>query len=182
MPVHEEVLRAAQRICLQRGEWVFAVRDIVSALPYLNARTVRTHVISRCCVNAPKHHPHKWRYFRRVGRGTYSILPAHRTKPEDSTLQSAARVAEAASSYENSEESLRRLIHAVVHQDKNTYVAECLEIAVVTQGKTMDELLFNLREAILLHLEGEDLESLGLSANPRLVVTCELSLENASAA
>lgn len=70
----------------------------------------------------------------------------------------------------------------MVHQDKETYVAECLEIAVVTQGRTMDEVLFNLKEAIGLHLEGEDLKRLGLSACPRLVVTCELSLDNAAAA
>jgi predicted RNase H-like HicB family nuclease len=182
MPVHEEVLRAAQRICVQRGEWVFALRDVVGALPHLNARTVRTHVVSRCCVNAPKHHPHRWGYFRRVGRGTYSILTAYRTKPGRAAPHSGSSVAEAASTYPESEEFLRRQIHAAVHQDKDTYVAECLEIAVVTQGRTMDELLFNLREAIGLHLEGEDLQSLGLSPNPRLVLTCELSLENATAA
>ncbi len=182
MPVHEEVLRVAQRICLERGEWVFTVRDIVGALPYLNTRTVRTHVVSRCCVNAPKHHAHKWNYFRRVGRGSYSILPAYRIKQAPPVLHSGSRVAEPKSSYQDTEEFLRALIHAVVNRDKGTYVAECLEIAVVTQGKTMDELLFNLKEAIGLHLDGEDLQSLGLSANPRLVVTCELSLDDAPAA
>ena len=180
MPVHEEVLRAAQRICIQRGEWVFTVRDIVSSLPHLNERTVRTHVVSRCCLNAPKNHPHKWNYFRRVGRGTYSIAPAYRTRTraESPTAHTASRVAEPTSSFDE----LREQIHAVVHQDKGTYVAECLEIAVVTQGKTMDELLFNLREAIALHLDGEDPHTLGLTTNPRLVVTCELSLQNAPAA
>jgi predicted RNase H-like HicB family nuclease len=90
-------------------------------------------------------------------------------------------VAEPTASYESPGE-LRERIHAVVHQDRGTYVAECLEIAVVTQGKTMDELLFNLREAIALHLDGEDPHTLGLTRNPRLVVTCELSLQNAPAA
>jgi predicted RNase H-like HicB family nuclease len=161
---------------MDRGEWVFTVRDIVSSLPHLNERTVRTHVVSRCCLNAPKNHPHKWNYFRRVGRGTYSIAPAYRNR-----ASAASKVAEPTASYESPGE-LREQIHAVVHQDKGTYVAECLEIAVVTQGKTMDELLFNLREAIALHLEGEDPHRLGLSTNPRLVVTCELSLQNAPAA
>ncbi len=182
MPVHEEVLRAAQRICIERGEWVFTVREIVSALPHLNESTVRTHVVSRCCLNAPKNHPHKWNYFRRVGRGTYSIVPAYRARRERPVVHSGSRAAEPTPSYETGDELPRERIHAVVHQDKGTYVAECLEIAVVTQGKTMDEVLFNLKEAIGLHLEGEDLRSLGLSANPRLVVTCELSLENAPAA
>ena len=33
------------------------------------------------------------------------------------------------------------------------YVAECEEIAVVTQGNTLDEVVSNLKEAVLLHLE-----------------------------
>jgi predicted RNase H-like HicB family nuclease len=60
-----------------------------------------------------------------------------------------------------------------VRRDRDTYVAECLEIRVVTQGKTLDEVFSNLKEAITLYLEGEDLERLGLSPG-RLVVTCEL--------
>jgi len=40
-----------------------------------------------------------------------------------------------------------------VHKGENYYFAECLEIAVVTQGKTLDETLSNLQEAVALHLE-----------------------------
>ena len=181
MPVQEEVLRAAQRICLGREDWSFTPGEIVSALPHLNERTVRTHVVSRCCINAPKNHPHKWDYFRRVGRGTYTITPPYRIKQPRSVI-SSSRVAEPMSEYQVLDEPLRRQIHAVVVQDKGTFVAECLEIAVVTQGKTMDEVLFHLKDAVGLHLEGEDSASLGLSPNPRLVVTFELSLDNAPAA
>ena len=46
--------------------------------------------------------------------------------------------------------------------DEERYVAECLDLAVVTQGCTLDETVRNLREAILLHLEGENLEEMGL--------------------
>jgi len=38
------------------------------------------------------------------------------------------------------------------------YVAECFDLPVVTQGKTLDEVVENVREAISLHLEGENLE------------------------
>ena len=31
--------------------------EIVRALPHLDPGTVRTHIVSRCCVNAPKNHP-----------------------------------------------------------------------------------------------------------------------------
>lgn len=54
------------------------------------------------------------------------------------------------------------------------YVAECLNLAVVTQGITLDETVQNLREAIQLHLEGEDMTGLGLVQNPPLLVTMEM--------
>jgi predicted RNase H-like HicB family nuclease len=54
--------------------------------------------------------------------------------------------------------------------DESGFVAECVEIAVVTQGSTIDETVRNLREAAALHLEGEDLSSIGLAPRPTLVV------------
>ena len=52
----------------------------------------------------------------------------------------------------------RYTIQAVVYPgDERGYVAECLDLAVVTQGRTLDETVQNLREALLLHLEEEDL-------------------------
>ena len=35
--------------------------------------------------------------------------------------------------------------------DERGFVAECVELPVVTQGSTLDEVVQNLREAILLH-------------------------------
>src|SRR5258708_32751970 len=80
MATHEEILTAARRICLERNTNAFSPDDIVRALPHLNPGTIRTHVTSRCCVNAPKNHPHKWDYFRRVGRGRYQIGAKYRTQ------------------------------------------------------------------------------------------------------
>jgi predicted RNase H-like HicB family nuclease len=71
--------------------------------------------------------------------------------------------------------SLQRTIKAVIRKgNESGYVAECLEIAVVTQGATLDETTENLIEAVNLHLEGENLEELGLAPNPVLLVTLEL--------
>ena len=70
---------------------------------------------------------------------------------------------------------LQHTIKAVIRKgNESGYVAECLEIAVVTQGETLDEVTANLLEAINLHLEGEDLAELGFAANPVLLVTFEL--------
>lgn len=58
--------------------------------------------------------------------------------------------------------------------DEGGYVAECLNLAVVTQGRTLDETVQNLREALLLHLAGEDLEEMGLIPNPPVIITMEM--------
>ena len=167
MAVHDEVLRAAIRIAGVRSDWTFSADEMVRALPHLNAQTVRTHVTSRCCVNAPTNHPHKWDYFKRVSRGKYQVLPAHRP------TRSASVARERAAAYSVAAPRLRGVIHAVVTRGDGWYTAECLEIAVVTQGRTLDETLENLREAISLHLEGEDRAALGLGRTLQLLVTFE---------
>ena len=70
---------------------------------------------------------------------------------------------------------LQRTIKAVIRPgDQSGYVAECLEVPVVTQGQTLDETVSNLREAVELHMEDEDLAALGLAPNPTVVVTIEI--------
>jgi predicted RNase H-like HicB family nuclease len=69
----------------------------------------------------------------------------------------------------------RYTIQAIIYPgDEGGYVAECLDLAVVTQGRTLDEAVQNLREAIQLHLEGEDLAEMGLVPNPPVLVTLEM--------
>ena len=167
MTIHEEILTAARRLCSVRGSWTFAPSEIVNALPHLNERSVRTHVVSRCCVNAPSHHAHRWPYFRRIGRGLYEIQPGYR---EAAPLEAA----EAAAEYELTTVTPRRAVHAVVVESEGQYVAECLEIAIVTQGATLDETLANLREALELYMADEDPGLLGIVSNPQLLVTFDV--------
>lgn len=68
----------------------------------------------------------------------------------------------------------RRTIQVRVFRGEAKYVAECLDLPVVTEGSTLDEVTANIREAIGLHLEGEDLAELGIAQNPAVVVTMEL--------
>ena len=168
MHVHDEVLGAAIRICGERGGWTFTPDEIVRALPHQNPSTVRTHVVSRCCTNAPKNHPHKWDYFRRTSRGHYEIAPRYRP--------SAGRRRAGRNPRDAGDEPLRDTVHAVVSRSGNAYVVDCLELAVVTQGHTLDEAMANLREAVDLHLEGEDPRETGMIARPRLSVTYETAI------
>ena len=71
-PVQKQVLDAARRLS-NEGTRPFTLAQIVATLPKLNRGTVRTHVSSRCCVNAPNNHQHRWPYFHRVRRGVYRL-------------------------------------------------------------------------------------------------------------
>ena len=177
MAIHEEILSAARRLSAARGGWTFTPAEVVAALPHLNERSVRTHVVSRCCINAPSHHAHRWPYFRRVRRGVYEVLKDYR-KPLRSGPRKAASpfgVAEVEAPYESAPYAARSVIHAVIVESEGKYVADCLEVAVVTQGTSLDEVLGNLREALDLYMSDEDPVVLGLAPEPRLHVSFETS-------
>ncbi|MFA6056489.1 MAG: type II toxin-antitoxin system HicB family antitoxin [Thermodesulfovibrionales bacterium] len=69
--------------------------------------------------------------------------------------------------------TLQHTIKAFITKGERYYIAECHEISVVTQGNTIDEVVANLKEAVALHLEGEDFEELGLVSSPALIITME---------
>ena len=77
---------------------------------------------------------------------------------------------------------LQQTIKAVLRPgDEEGYVAECVEVSVVTQGHTLDETVANLKEAVALHLEGEDPETFGLKHRPTLLLTIEIGPAHAEA-
>ncbi|MBS3151903.1 type II toxin-antitoxin system HicB family antitoxin [Candidatus Woesearchaeota archaeon] len=54
-----------------------------------------------------------------------------------------------------------KTLTAVLHKEEDVYVAECPEIGTVSQGNTIEEAIFNLKEATELYLEefpAEDIE------------------------
>ena len=69
---------------------------------------------------------------------------------------------------------MKRTIQVRITKGEKQFVAECLDLPVVTQAATLDELAANIQEAIGLHLEGEDLAALGFSGNPTILATMEL--------
>ena len=48
---------------------------------------------------------------------------------------------------------MKKTLRASLSREGKWYVAQCLEIDVASQGKTEEEALANLREALALHLE-----------------------------
>ncbi|MEW6226535.1 MAG: type II toxin-antitoxin system HicB family antitoxin [Bacillota bacterium] len=67
---------------------------------------------------------------------------------------------------------LRRFTAAVT-KEGNWYVARCIEVEVTSQGRTVEEALENLKEALELYFEGED--SLPDVAAP-IIAPVEISL------
>ena len=48
---------------------------------------------------------------------------------------------------------MSRRFTAVLIKEENWYVAHCVELAVVSQGKSIEEAQANLKEAVTLYLE-----------------------------
>ena len=69
---------------------------------------------------------------------------------------------------------MKRTVQVRIFRGEKQYVAECLDLPVVTEAPTLDQLAANIREAIALHLEGEDMTELGLVKDPTVLATLEL--------
>ena len=52
---------------------------------------------------------------------------------------------------------MSKIFTVAVQREESWYVAKCLENSVASQGKSMDEAIVNLREALALFYEGEAL-------------------------
>lgn len=69
---------------------------------------------------------------------------------------------------------MKRIIQVHIHKGDNYYVAECIDLPLVTQAKTLDELGENLKEAIALHLEDEDLSDVDLDPEVSVLASFEI--------
>ena len=70
---------------------------------------------------------------------------------------------------------LRAIQIRVYPGEQSGFVAECIDLPVVSQGDTIDAALENVRQALELHLEGEDAVSLGISTTAPLLTTLQLA-------
>ncbi|MBI5400660.1 MAG: hypothetical protein HZB12_00885 [Candidatus Yonathbacteria bacterium] len=53
---------------------------------------------------------------------------------------------------------MKQILQFHIEKGDNYYVAQGVDLPIVTQAKTLDELSYNIREAVDLALEGEDLK------------------------
>jgi predicted RNase H-like HicB family nuclease len=67
---------------------------------------------------------------------------------------------------------LQHFVNAIITEgDDFGYVGSCFGLPVISQGNTLDEIVQNLKEAIELHFEGENLSEIGFIDNPSIIIT-----------
>jgi predicted RNase H-like HicB family nuclease len=69
---------------------------------------------------------------------------------------------------------MKTIIQFRVTKGDSQFVAECLDLSIITQAKTLDELAVNIEEALTLHLQDENLEELEIAENHSVLVSFEL--------
>ncbi|NMB40137.1 MAG: type II toxin-antitoxin system HicB family antitoxin [Parcubacteria group bacterium] len=69
---------------------------------------------------------------------------------------------------------MKNIIYFYVYKGEKCYIAEGVGFPVVTQAKTLDKLVENIKEAVELHLEGEDLSNYNLNPNPSILLNFEI--------
>jgi predicted RNase H-like HicB family nuclease len=69
---------------------------------------------------------------------------------------------------------MKSIIQYRIFRGDDYYIAEGLDLPVVTQGKTLDELAKNIQEATELCLDGENPADFGLAPASTLLVNFEL--------
>ena len=77
---------------------------------------------------------------------------------------------------------METVVKAFIRADEEgTYVAECYNLPVATQGPSLDEAARNLQEAVALVLADSDFTTLGFgSETPPLMITLELPIVHAA--
>ena len=69
---------------------------------------------------------------------------------------------------------MKKIIQFHIHKGDTHYIAQGIDLPVITQGKTLDELAKNIQEAVGLHLEGENLSDFDLAPESSVLVNLEL--------
>lgn len=70
---------------------------------------------------------------------------------------------------------MKKIIQFKIYKGEKYYVGEGMDLPIVTQGKTIDETVKNLEEALNLYLENEDLADFDIAPHPSALVNLELA-------
>lgn len=77
---------------------------------------------------------------------------------------------------------MKNIIQFLVSQEDGTYTAEGVNVPVVTEGQTFEELKANIQEAVELYFADEDPVALGFGNSPSILTNFELPVKSGSQA
>jgi len=69
---------------------------------------------------------------------------------------------------------MKNIIHFSVSKEGKYYTASAVNFAIVTQGKTLDELAKNIQEAVEVYFYGKDIKKLGFSSSPSALANIKI--------
>jgi hypothetical protein len=74
----DELLSAAREIVKAKGINEISPKEVIAFMNANNTTfedsTIRTHLVSRCCSNANRHHAIVYNDFERIGVGNYKLI------------------------------------------------------------------------------------------------------------
>lgn len=70
---------------------------------------------------------------------------------------------------------MKNIIQFHISHSDGLLIAEGINVPVVTDARTFEELYANIREAVALYFEGEDPATLGFGKEPSILTNYELT-------
>ncbi len=69
---------------------------------------------------------------------------------------------------------MKKIILFSISKGEKYFVAESADLPIVTQGRTLDEVAANIKEAVALHLDDAKNEEYGIAQQPAVLVNFEI--------
>jgi len=73
---------------------------------------------------------------------------------------------------------MRNIVQFQITQEEGCFIAQGINIAIVTDAPTLDELAKNIKDAVTLYFANEDPVLLGFGNNPSVLANVEVSALN----
>ena len=70
---------------------------------------------------------------------------------------------------------MKKILQVIIEKGEKYYIGRFVDLPIVTQGATLDELTKNLKEAFELYIEDEQIENQGIEKYPSILASLELS-------
>ena len=69
---------------------------------------------------------------------------------------------------------MKKILQVKISRGDTHYIAEFIDVPIVTQAKSLDDLIVNIKEALCLYIEDEDLTQYEIDTRPSLLSNFEI--------